>query len=83
VANYANNALDATLNYPLYFTIKDVYIYGNSMYNIRSTLQAESNAFHDMDALGLFVDNHDNPRFLSFTSDYGFLKNALTFTLFA
>jgi alpha-amylase len=34
------------------------------MYNIRTQYNAEASAFKDVDALGVFVDNHDNPRFL-------------------
>ncbi|CDW84776.1 alpha catalytic domain containing protein [Stylonychia lemnae] len=83
VSNFANNALDATLNYPLYFTMKNVFNYKQSMYQIRTTLNGEKNAFHDMDALGVFVDNHDNPRFLSMTYSIPLFKSALTFALFA
>lgn len=38
VAGYQGEALDATLNYPLYFTLKDVFDYKKSMFNIRSVL---------------------------------------------
>ena len=34
------------------------------MYNIRTQYNAEATTFKDVDALGVFVDNHDNPRFL-------------------
>ena len=34
------------------------------MYNIRNRYNAEGSHFKDIDALGVFVDNHDNPRFL-------------------
>lgn len=83
MANYANNALDATLNYPLYFTLRDVFNNGGSMYEIRNTINIERTAFHDMDALGVFIDNHDNARFLSISYSYNLLKNALAFTLFS
>jgi len=53
------------------------------MYQIRTTLEGEKNAFHDMDALGVFIDNHDNPRFLSMTYSIPLFKSALTFALFA
>lgn len=71
------------MNYPLYFTIKDVYNYQHSMYELRTTLNNEKQAFHDMDALGVFVDNHDNPRFLSLSYSFTLLKNALSFALFS
>ena len=34
------------------------------MYNIRNRYTNEAKYFKDIDALGVFVDNHDNPRFL-------------------
>jgi len=83
VSNYANNALDATLNYPLYFNLKSVFNYKQSMYNLRNVLEAEKKAFNDMDALGVFIDNHDNPRFLSITNWIPLFKSALTFVTFS
>lgn len=52
-------------NYPMYYTIKDVYGGGQSMYNIRSRWQDVGGNFRDLNALGIFVDNHDNARFLN------------------
>ncbi len=72
------------MNYPLYFIIKNVFNYRQSMYNIRSTLMNEQGAFSDVDALGVFVDNHDNPRFLSIPgTTVTLFKSALTYTVFA
>jgi len=51
------------------------------MYQIRTCLQAEQNAFKNTNLLGLFIDNHDNPRFLNGQSDYQLYKNALTYVL--
>lgn len=48
----------------MYYIIGDVFGSGNSMYNIDERYAAEEPYFTDIDALGLFVDNHDNPRFL-------------------
>lgn len=36
-----------------------------------------------MDALGVFIDNHDNPRFLSITNWNPLFKSALTFVAFS
>jgi len=69
-------------NYPMYFTIKDVFGSGQSMYNIRNRYDEEAGKFQDIDALGLFVDNHDNARFLcSFGGNTSGFKSALTFGL--
>jgi hypothetical protein len=35
------------------------------MYGFRDRYNAEAQHFKDIDALGVFVDNHDNARFLS------------------
>jgi len=45
VSSYQGSALDATLNYPMYFSIKDVYGYKKSMYELRSTLNEEASKF--------------------------------------
>jgi len=42
----------------------------------------EANYFKDIDALGTFVDNHDNPRFLyNFANNKVGLKQAVIFAL--
>jgi alpha-amylase len=44
----------------------------------------EGGAFTDIDALGVFIDNHDNPRFLSYQGATTTLfKAGLTFTVFS
>jgi alpha-amylase len=68
-------------NYPMYYTIKDVYGGGQSMYNIKSRWSDVSSHFKNPSALGLFVDNHDNARFLNQHNYVNGFKNALTFSL--
>jgi hypothetical protein len=53
------------------------------MYEIRTTLMNSQGAFADMDALGVFIDNHDNQRFLYMTNSQPLFKAAMTFALFA
>lgn len=54
------------------------------MYNIRDRYAEENTKFNDVDALGLFVDNHDNARFLSkFQGKDWSFKNAVLFSLTA
>ena len=53
----------------MYFTIKDVFGSGQSMYNIKNRFSEEQSKFKDIDALGIFVDNHDNARFLNQHND--------------
>lgn len=53
----------------MYYTIKDVFGSGQSMYGIKNRFAQEDPHFKDIDALGIFVDNHDNARFLNQFSD--------------
>lgn len=53
------------------------------MYNLRTAIQSGQGAFPDYSALGVFVDNHDNPRFLSITGSWPLFKSAMTFALFS
>ena len=82
VAGY-QGAVDAMLNYPLFYTISNVFAHGDSMYEIRTSLNAINKAFPDPSVLGNFIDNQDNTRFLYRNHNVNRLKNALSFTLFA
>ncbi len=75
------NYVTGLFNYPMYYTIKDVWMYGKTMLNIRNRYSGESSHFKDMNALGVFVDNHDNARFLNSQSDRTLFKAAVTFSL--
>lgn len=63
VSPYQND-ITALFNYPMYYTISDVFGSGKSMYQIRNRYNTEDSDFANVDLLGVFVDNHDNPRFL-------------------
>lgn len=52
------------------------------MYQIESVLQ-QSNVFKNISLLGGFMDNHDQPRFLSYQSDVTLYKSALLYTIFS
>jgi len=56
--------LTGLFNYPMYYTISDVFGSGKDMSKIKNRYDAEAYHFNDIDALGVFVDNHDNARFL-------------------
>lgn len=52
------------------------------MGNIKTRYDNEANYFKDVDALGVFVDNHDNARFLyNHPGNYIGLRNATIFSL--
>jgi alpha-amylase len=61
VAPYAH-ALDATLDYPLYYRIKDVFARGESARQLGEVF-AQDGAYRDARTNGVFADNHDQPRF--------------------
>lgn len=74
---------DATLNYPMYFKLRAAFQEQGTMRNIHDGITQNINAFKDVSVLGNFLDNHDNPRFLSKNSDQIALKNALAYLIFA
>ena len=76
-------ALTALFNYPMYYTIRDVFGNGQSMNKIKERWGSNQASFKDVDALGLFVDNHDNARFLNSYNDWKKFKAALAFALTA
>jgi len=75
------NYVTGLFNYPMYYTIRDIWMYGKSMYGIRNRYNSEGSYFKDIDALGVFVNNHDNARFLHDQGDKNKFKAALTFVL--
>lgn len=79
VSDY-QNYIDATLNYPLYFQMKNVFLYANGMNTLESFYQSMS-SFPDQSVLGVFSDNHDNARFLSIKYDFVLFKSYLCFNL--
>jgi alpha-amylase len=77
--------MDGVLSYPLYFSMLNVFAYRQSMYELESLLGPSGSYyshFKNVNLLGTFIDNHDNPRFLNKQQDHVLYKNALTMTLF-
>ena len=81
VAGY-QGSVDALLNYPMYYHLKDAFQYRKSMRTIHDGVQANS-VFRDVSILGNFLDNHDNDRFLHNQKDWSMLKNALAYVIYA
>ncbi|KNC48065.1 uncharacterized protein AMSG_04296 [Thecamonas trahens ATCC 50062] len=80
---YQKHGVDATLSYPMFFTLRSVFQDGQSMNLIQSQVDAYK-GFPDASILGTFIDNHDNPRFLyQNTNKIPQYLNALTFVLFS
>jgi len=61
----SNAALSGILNYPMFYTLRNVFKYQQSMNQISVAVQASNLAFADTGLLGVFLDNHDNPRFMN------------------
>jgi len=83
VASYQTQALDATLNYPFFWDLKGVFGAQQSMFTLRSKLDLEREKFDDNTVLGLFIDNHDNERFMHQQESHTLVKNAMTYVLTA
>jgi len=81
VAPY-QNYVTGVFNFPIYFDIKKVWGKEKKpMKLLVETLKEEHTKFNNMDLLGVFVDNHDLPRFLSEHNDIQSFKAALVFSL--
>lgn len=77
--------MDGVLSYPLYYTMLNVFAYQQSMSQIEQMIGpsgAYFSKFKNVNYLGTFIDNHDNPRFLYYQKNLVLYKNALAMTLF-
>lgn len=79
---YYQYHLPGLLNYPLWYTLLGVYGFGDSMFGIWDKLDEVRYRFKDTHALGVFVDNHDNQRFLSRNEKWEALQAYMVFSLF-
>jgi alpha-amylase len=52
-----------------------------SISNLVNGINTMKSDCSDVTLLGSFLENHDNPRFASLTSDYSLAKNAIAFTI--
>ncbi|EPS26265.1 alpha-amylase Amy13A [Penicillium oxalicum 114-2] len=74
------NYLDGVLNYPIYYQLLGAFKSTSgsisSLYNMINSVASDC---ADPTLLGNFIENHDNPRFASYTSDYSQAKNVISF----
>ena len=80
VAGYANT-MPGLLNYPVYYPMNNFYQQKGSSQDLVNMINTVSSSFPDPAALGTFLDNHDNPRWLNQKNDQTLLKNALAFVI--
>jgi len=77
--NY-QNYLPSIPNYPIYFAMIKAFTKGNTS-ALSGELSTSKNVCKDVSSLASFSENHDLPRFPSYTKDLSLAKNVLTFTI--
>lgn len=76
--------LDGLLNYPLYYRMVDAFrSTDGNMTSLSLAMTAIQDGCQDPSLLGTFSENHDSPRFLSYTNDMHLNMNIIAFTLLA
>lgn len=78
------NYLDGVLNYPIYFPLVRAFESSDgSISDLSDMIASVKSDCKDPTLLGSFSENHDNPRFASYTQDWALAKNVLTYTILA
>ncbi|KAI5927921.1 glycoside hydrolase superfamily [Camillea tinctor] len=80
LAGYADT-MDGLLNYAIYYPMNNFYQQKGSVGDFVNMHNQVTSLFPDPSALGTFVDNHDNSRWLNQKGDTTLLKNALAYTI--
>jgi alpha-amylase len=76
--------VDGVLNYPLYYPILDAFkSTSGDISRAVNGVNTVKDGFSDSTLLGTFLENHDNPRFPSYTSDIALAQNAAAFAMLA
>ncbi len=78
---FANRSGFSALNFPVYQAIDDVFARNNGFGEIDTVLSQEAANFQQASDLVTFIDNHDQPRFLSINNNQNRLHEALAFLL--
>ncbi|EME39503.1 glycoside hydrolase family 13 protein [Dothistroma septosporum NZE10] len=79
------NYLHGLMNYPSYYYITQAFqnTSGNVPNLVSGINTMRSGVCRDITVMGSFIENHDNPRFPSYTSDNALIHNAIAFALLA
>ncbi|KAK9352807.1 alpha-amylase [Lipomyces doorenjongii] len=81
--SYQEN-LDGVLNYPVYYPVVSAFeSTSGSISTLVNMINTLKSGCPDTTLLGSFMENHDNPRFPSYTSDESLIKNAISYTILA
>ncbi|KAI5273292.1 putative alpha-amylase [Aureobasidium subglaciale] len=72
------------MNYPMYYNITSAFSSINGdIKELERGVNTMKSTCNDVTLLGSFIENHDNPRFPSLTSDMALAKNAIAFQMLA
>lgn len=80
-APYQGAALSGILSYPLFFSLRNVFEGQQSMRELGDAWRAGQSAWKDLGLLGVFIDNHDNARFLNAQRDVVLYRAALAYVI--
>lgn len=80
LAGYAST-MPGLLNYAIYYPMNNFYQQKGSSQALVDMHNQVSSLFPDPTALGTFLDNHDNARWLNQKNDVSLLKNALAYVI--
>lgn len=78
---YAKHGVDATLNYPLFYTLRSVFQDANSMRNLGNYWRQQA-TLPQPNWEGNFIDNQDNSRFLNTSNNDANYKSAIAHMFF-
>ncbi|PCG89426.1 Glycoside hydrolase, superfamily [Penicillium occitanis (nom. inval.)] len=76
--------VDGVFNYPIYYQLLNAFKSSSgSISSLVSMINSVSSDCKDPTLLGSFIENHDNPRFPSYTSDMSQAKSVIAYVFFA
>ncbi|KAL2861356.1 glycoside hydrolase superfamily [Aspergillus pseudodeflectus] len=76
------NHLDGVLNYPIYYPLLRAFKSpSGSISDLYNMIETVKYTCADSTLLGNFIENHDNPRFASYTNDMSLAKNVAAFLI--
>ncbi|EKG16140.1 hypothetical protein MPH_06577 [Macrophomina phaseolina MS6] len=82
ICNYMINAVSAVLNYPLWYSIIDVFANDSVPTNqLAFAVDDLDKTCHDPTLMGVFTENHDVSRLHHLTDDMQHVRNAIVFAL--
>ncbi|KAG9961643.1 alpha-amylase, partial [Aureobasidium melanogenum] len=78
------DSLSGVMNYPMYYNITSAFAStSGDISALEQGVNTMKSTCKDVTLLGSFLENHDNPRFPSLTSDMSLAKNAIGFAMLA